>query len=487
MNFTIFMQDLDKQVSQRLTRLYLVALTVVAMLSLFGQVLIQQSLNESTDDAHVVNLAGRQRMLSQRLCKMAILITNSNQFPEEAAIYQKDFTDVLNLWVKCHYGLKNSNLVLDKTYLVKNSQEIQAIFAEIEPIFKVIYSNASIISQNKQEENGREILKNMLTNERQFLKLMDKIVSQYDTEAQARVSRVKRIELILFCITICILIIEGFLIFTPLVRYVKEVILRITESESELQFKNQQLNETNEKLINIQKDLLKATEEKYELLRKEDNIRSAALMEGQEEERKRLARELHDGIGQMLTGLKLDSEKLKSLPFINEKQKNSFIEHQKLIDETIEATRNVSFNLMPSVLSDFGLSSAMRLLAERTANAAGIKATFNDMTENVILPNNIENNLYRIAQESLNNIVKHAKAKKIELNLSNEKNKNIILTIIDDGKGFDSKKTKRAKITGNGLGNMQTRVRLLNGTFKIESEINKGTSIFVKIPLNTAS
>ena len=102
----ISMQDLDKQVSQRLTRLYLVALTVVALLSLFGQVLIQKSLNESSDDAHVVNLAGRQRMLSQRLCKMAILLTNKNQFSEEAAIYQQDFTDVLNLWVKCHYGLK---------------------------------------------------------------------------------------------------------------------------------------------------------------------------------------------------------------------------------------------------------------------------------------------------------------------------------------------------------------------------------------------
>ena len=235
--------------------------------------------------------------------------------------------------------------------------------------------------------------------------------------------------------------------------------------------------------IIIQKDLVKATEEKYELLRKEDNVRSAALMEGQEEERKRLARELHDGIGQMLTGLKLDSEKLKSLPFINEKQKNSFIEHQKLIDETIEATRTVSFNLMPSVLTDFGLPSAMRLLTERTANAAGIQATFNDLTENVVLPNNIENNLYRITQEALNNIVKHAKAKKIEVNLSNDKNRNIILFITDNGKGFDSKKAKKNKITGNGLGNMQTRVRLLDGTFKIESEINKGTSIFVKIPI----
>jgi signal transduction histidine kinase len=476
------MQNLDKQVSQRLTRLYLVALTVVALLSLFGQVLIQKSLNESTDDSHVVNLAGRQRMLSQRLCKMAIILTNQSQFVEEAAFYKDDFTEILNLWIKCHYGLKNENLVLDKTYLIKNSAEIQALFNEIEPIFEIISTNAELISADKQNDTGRIILKNMLSNERQFLKLMDKIVSQYDIEAQARVNNVKRIEMILFWLTISILILEAFLIFTPLVRYVKEIIIRITESEIELQSKNQQLNITNEQLVSTQKNLLKATEEKYVLLRQEDNVRSTSLIEGQEEERKRLARELHDGIGQMLTGLKLDSEQLKSLPFVNEKQRKSFEEHQKLIDETIEATRTVSFNLMPSVLTDFGLASALRLLVERTAKGADFKATFNDLTDNIDIPNKIENNLYRITQETLNNIIKHAKARKVAINLENDKNKFITLSIIDDGKGFDQKKTKKNKITGNGLGNLQTRVRLLNGTIKIESETNKGTNIFVKIP-----
>lgn len=481
------MQNLDKQVSQRLTRLYLVALTVVALLSLFGQILIQKSLNESSDDSHVVNLAGRQRMLSQRLCKIAIILTNQNLFLDETKFYIDDFTNVLNLWTKCHYGLKNGRLVLDKTYNVKNSEEIQAAFSKIEPNFKIISESAKLILENKQSENNKQIIKLMLTNERQFLKLMDKIVFQYDIEAQARVQKVKQIELILFCFTICVLVLEAFLIFTPLVKYVQDIILRITESEDELQFKNQQLNETNEKLISTQKDLLKTSQEKYDLLRKEDNIRSTSLIEGQEEERKRLARELHDGIGQMLTGLKLDSENLKNLPFENEKQRKTFEEHQKLIDETIEATRTVSFDLMPSVLSDFGLPSAIRLLTERTAKGSGIKASFNDLTDNIDIPNKIENNLYRITQEALNNIVKHAKAQKIAINLSNDKNKYITLSIIDDGKGFDLKKTKKGKMTGNGLGNIQTRARLLNGTIKIESEPNKGTNIFVKIPLKENS
>lgn len=462
----------------------MVALFVVALLSLFGQMLIQRSLNESSDDAHVVNLAGRQRMLSQRLCKMAILLTNKPQFAEEAAFYENDFSETLNLWVKYHYGLKNGKLGFEKTYFVKNSEAINKLFNELEPKFQIMSISADSVAQkNYTAQSSQNIIKNMLTNERDFLKIMDKIVSQYDIEAKERVENVKRIEFILFGLTILTLVLEAFLIFMPLANYVKEVILRIKDSENELQTKNQQLNETNEQLISTQKDLVKATEEKYILIRKEDNTRSTALIEGQEEERKRLARELHDGIGQMLTGLKLDSEQLKSLPFVNEKQRKSFEEHQKLIDETIEATRTVSFNLMPSVLTDFGLSSAIRLLLERTAKGADFKASFNDLTDNITIANKIENNLYRITQETLNNIMKHAKAKKVSITLSNEKNKYISLVVIDDGKGFDIKKNKKSRFGGNGLGNLQTRVRLLNGTIKIESEVGKGTSIFVRIPL----
>ncbi len=478
------MQNLDKQVSQRLTRHYLVALFVVALLSLFGQMLIQRSLNESSNDAHVVNLAGRQRMLSQKLCKMAILLTNKKNFSEEAAFYENDFNETLNLWVKYHYGLKNGKLGLEKKYFVKNSKAIQDLFNEIEPKFKEISINADSISKkNYTSKSSYFIIKNILTNERDFLNIMDKIVFQYDFEAKNKVENVKRIEFILFGFTIITLILEAILIFIPLVKYVQEVILKIKESKNELQTKNQQLEETNEKLISTQKDLVKATEEKFIMLRKDDNTRSTALIEGQEEERKRLARELHDGIGQMLTGLKLDSEKLKSLHFVNEKQRKSFEEHQQLIDDTIEATRTVSFNLMPSVLIDFGLSSAIKLLLERTAKGAEFKTSFNDLTKNIKIPNKVENNLYRITQETLNNIIKHAKAKKVSITLYNEKGKFISLVVIDDGKGFDMKKNKKNSVGGNGLSNLQTRVRLLNGTIKIESELGKGTSITVKIPL----
>lgn len=478
------MQNLDKQVSQRLTRHYLVALFMVALLSLFGQMLIQRSLNESSNDSHVVNLAGRQRMLSQRLCKMAILLTNKKKFSEEAAFYENDFNETLNLWVKYHYGLKNGKLDLEKKYFVKNSKAIVELFNEIEPKFKVISINADSISKkNYTTVSSHFIIKNILTNERDFLNIMDKIVFQYDFEAKQKVENVKRIEFILFGFTIITLVLEALLIFIPLVKYVQEVIFKIKESKNELQTKNQQLEETNEQLVSTQKDLVKATEEKFIMLRKDDNTRSTALIEGQEEERKRLARELHDGIGQMLTGLKLDSEKLKNLPFVNAKQRKSFEEHQKLIDETIEATRIISFNLMPSVLTDFGLSSAIRLLLERTAKGAEFKTSFNDLTENITIPNKVENNLYRITQETLNNIIKHAKAKKVSITLSNEKGKFISLVVIDDGKGFDIKKIMKSRVGGNGLGNLQTRARLLNGTIRIESEFGKGTCISVKIPI----
>ena len=255
----------------------------------------------------------------------------------------------------------------------------------------------------------------------------------------------------------------------------------LTDSEQALQQKNLELSISNQKLLEAQKNLVKITEEKYELMRKEDNVRSSALMEGQEEERRRLSRELHDGIGQMLTGLKLHSEKLKNIPFADDKQRKTFEQHNKLIEETIEATRVVSFNLMPPVLSDFGLSAAIRILAENTQQASGILVLFESNFDKTRLNSNLEVNLYRIAQEALNNIQKHSKATEAKVVLQKHKTA-VELSISDNGVGFEQTGVKKATIINNGLSNMQTRVHLLGGQIKIQAKSTKGTLITVKIP-----
>ncbi|HXA01500.1 MAG TPA: histidine kinase [Cytophagaceae bacterium] len=203
--------------------------------------------------------------------------------------------------------------------------------------------------------------------------------------------------------------------------------------------------------------------------------RSSALLEGQENERKRLARELHDGLGQMLTVVKLRLNSVQTDQQLHE--------ITSLLDETIAEVRRISNNLMPNVLLDFGLEAGLRLLCKNTSVHAGIDIEFCfDQTE--VTPVNFEVSigLYRIAQEGLNNIIKYADARKARLSVLQYKDR-INMEISDEGKGFvlneyyaDSKERK-------GIKNMRERTKILNGTFHIESLLNKGTTITVEIPL----
>ncbi|MCU0469533.1 MAG: type IV pili methyl-accepting chemotaxis transducer N-terminal domain-containing protein [Arcicella sp.] len=470
---------LDTQIFQRLTRLYVIALLAVALLSLIGQLLIQVFLNSLLDDSHVVNIAGRQRMLSQRLSKTAVLLCRPDIFQADAEHYSQDIKEIIALWEVSHKGLKNKNLETDGIkYTVRNSAKIDSMFREIDPIFNVILTNAKNIDHTintpikAQQEVLQKSLNQILTNERTFLMMMNKIVFQYDLESRERVDTTKKIELILFILLFSILVLEGAFIFRPMANNIRLVIKKLTDSESTLR-------QTNETLLKTQEALVQATEEKYKLQLAEGKIKAASLMEGQENERRRLAADLHDGIGQMLTGLRLHSEKVKSFKFINQKQEKSFDELQKLIQETIETTRTVSFNLAPSVLSDFGLVPAVRILTEQVSKISDIKIEL-EAQKIARLPEGVETCLYRITQEAIHNAVKYAQASLIKIQIK-ENQGAILLQIADDGTGFDPR-TKKKSLGGSGLKNMQARTELLDGTFKIQSKIGKGTTIKVEIP-----
>jgi signal transduction histidine kinase len=455
------------------------ALTAVAALSMIGQILIQVFLNSLLDDSHVVNIAGRQRMLSQRLSKTAILLCRPAIFQADAEHYSRDINDIISLWEYSHEGLKNKNIVTDgQKYIVRNSEKTDSIFHKIDPIFKVILTNAKSISksieipQKNQQENLQVFLNQILTNERMYLKMMNQIVSQYDSESRKRVKTTKNIELLLFVLLFGILILEGIFIFKPIANNIRLVIKQLTDSEANLR-------QANDKLVETQEALVQATEEKYKLQLAEEKIRAASLMEGQESERKRLAADLHDGIGQMLTGLRLHSEKVKSFHFSSQKQAKSFEELQNLIQETIETTRTVSFNLAPSVLSDFGVIPAIRILSEQVAKMSGITIDFQEI-KLPRLPESVETCLYRITQEAIHNAVKYSESSLITIQLFNNQGF-VDLVIADNGKGFNLSAIRKT-LGGSGLKNMQARAELLNGTFKIQSKIGKGTKIKVEIP-----
>ena len=492
-----FRNQLDQQVANRLTRFYVIALTLLAVLSISGLLFIRQTLSTHYDDGRVVNVAGLQRMLSQRLTKLALLRTQGLTTADTVS-----FDSLLGAWALNHSQLRNGVLRMEKNYTVRKSPQLEQMFTRIEPVFQSMYQRFSQINNPDTTPANREAaLAVILRDEVAFLGQMNDIVFQFDTESFGRVKQLERIEWVLAIATLLTLLIEGLFVFRPVVTHTKKVINRLARSEMSLQLANNRLeitnrevraaNEnlafTNRKLVETQQELIRTTEEKYQLKLSEETIRSAALLEGQEEERRRFARELHDGIGQMLTGVKLHAEKLKSsVTLDDDKQRQRFAELCNLIADIIHTTRQVSYNLMPSTLSDFGLGPTLQLLAQQTGRSSGIDILFTGTRDGNRLSPATEIGLYRIAQEALHNAIKYAAARTICINLLQDSHK-LVLSVEDDGKGFtlqDDRQKEKPVLIVNGLDNMRTRSKLLNGDFTIRSKPRKGTLVQVSIDLS---
>lgn len=199
---------------------------------------------------------------------------------------------------------------------------------------------------------------------------------------------------------------------------------------------------------------------------------SHALMEGEEQERARIARELHDGLGGKLTGIKLNIENVARTNNDGTMQQTA---HQ--LEEAVADIRNLSQNLMPPSLMRYGLEEAVRDFIQNL-KTPGTKIEFYASNLSSLTDRNKQLSVYRVIQELLNNAVKHAKASHILLQSTVEDNL-LLIDIEDNGVGFDVKNTKR----NMGLNNIETRVRFLNGTLTIDSQPGKGTAINIECRL----
>jgi len=202
-----------------------------------------------------------------------------------------------------------------------------------------------------------------------------------------------------------------------------------------------------------------------------------AVLEVQETERQRIARELHDSVGQKLAGLKLNWSGIASEKQLNEKTE-TFKSLSNLIDETASEVRNISHQMLPKELEQFGLIAAIEGLAEASFSKTDIRVAFENFGIKSRLSYAIELAIYRILQELVANILKHANATEVKIELLKRKN-SIMLIVEDNGKGFDFSSKKDH---GIGLMNIESRIELVNGTLNYESEINKGTVVSVNIP-----
>jgi signal transduction histidine kinase len=475
------MKTTDQTVRKRLTQQYTFALLLVAVLTVAGHTLIQLALSESSGSSHIINLAGRQRMLSQNLTKMTLLnVFDSKKWDEEE---QEEFSENLNSWKRVHTGLRDNKLSWEKDYEFKNPVIIKDLFLKLEPAYQAMLLVFDHVEQGFTPDSAQ--IKALRTHEKAFLSGMDNIVHEYDNAATQKLNLIRIFEFIILFLTLLTLAVEFAFIFNPLTRYVEKVIKELIDSQSKLQETLGRLTFSNKLLQTTQEDLVKTTREKYDLVRKEDQIRSASLLEGQEEERKRLSREIHDGLGQMLTGIKLSLGRLK--PADNDTKYASAYEHiNTLLNETIETARSVSFNLMPAVLNDFGIGSALNILI-RQMNEDGNPEIQLEMDNPEIRYNQkTEIAVYRIVQEALNNIQKHARASKAKISIS-ESSGFLELSVTDNGIGFnpDTINDSRKSLIHNGIENMKTRVALLNGSFRLTTLEGEGTDIFIKLPLQS--
>jgi signal transduction histidine kinase len=218
-----------------------------------------------------------------------------------------------------------------------------------------------------------------------------------------------------------------------------------------------------------------------DLRRKEADLRRALhrAVELQEEERKRLARELHDGIGQALTSILL---RLKTLQEVEDvKEMNDRLNDLRFLTaQTIEDLRRLAMDLRPAALDSLGIVPALRWYTQQCAERTGLDIRFMGPEKYDRLSPEIELTLYRVAQEGLTNAIRHSRAQKIVVFLERDLNLNAVrLTITDDGAGFNATTLDR----GLGLVGIRERVELLSGEFNIETDPGSGTQLWIEIPL----
>jgi len=584
---------------------YLIALSAIALTIVLSQVLLQFYISRQESDSIKVNLSGRQRMLSQRITKSAILMT---QAKDSATVdgFREELRQSLADWTHAHRALLegDADIGIKGTY----NPKIRGLFQQIQGDFEEMVAGGGTLISLQEEDfpNQSNIaLDRVLEHESAFLEGMDQIVDEFDREAQLKIARLREMELFLFAVVLVFIFLEVRFFFWPsaklVIRNFEELAAKESKARSlalELSALYESLEksyldlsaveveledltlfasctpqgdfaffadkfsqimefDTNKpanifdwlekqgydsrfvsqirqlvlegktwqgdlKLVNEEGDfvwlklhlvptlgptaevvglLLISVDEteakeaqtrsqeiykdKLDKKLKEQQYRSALILEGQEEERKRISRDLHDGIGQYMTALKFSLEGIKDVKTFQEE--NRLKVSKKLVADVIKEVRRVSFHLTPVALSDYGIPAVLHKFSEEMAKISKIPVVFENKTGFISrMEPKIENNIYRIVQEAVNNAVKYSEAQEIRISLSHN-SKFLLLEIADDGKGFDMQKLKEEghfKASGHGIFNIRERVNFVNGQFELTTSPGNGTRMSIEIPLD---
>lgn len=304
------------------------------------------------------------------------------------------------------------------------------------------------------------------------------IIAEMDTkEAMIPVQNLEKDLLIISILIGVFLLVVAYYIsqsFTIPIKKLKNATIAVGKGDFDIKVEKKSDDEIGELTSNFNNMTQQLKQQNEELNKREQKILTA-FFDGQENERTRLSRELHDGIGQMLVGMKFKFQSIFNL--FPDKNEKTTTEINLCLDNIIDEIRSISKNLMPYSLKEFGLEVATNNLCNELAEIFKINITFDFFVEEKI-DERKSVYLFRIIQEALNNAIKHSKADKILINLITN-SKNINLTIEDNGIGINMEELNNK--SGSGLHNIFQRVKLLNGIVDISNAEPCGTIISIKI------
>ncbi|MCE7041913.1 sensor histidine kinase [Dyadobacter sp. CY312] len=229
--------------------------------------------------------------------------------------------------------------------------------------------------------------------------------------------------------------------------------------------------------INIGKRI--AEKEIIQLRQEKQLVATNSILKGQDEERSRVAKDLHDGLGGLLSGIKLTLNNMRGNTTLPEGGIQTFNRALEQLDSAIGEMRRIAHNMMPESLVRFGLVETLKDYCEDINQSGTMRASFQTYGLDKRLESSTETILYRILQEAINNVIKHAKATEMQVQLTRSGNQ-LSVCIEDNGIGLDINSPQYRR--GSGARNIQQRVDYLNGKLDIRSVPGKGTSVFIEIP-----
>ncbi len=270
--------------------------------------------------------------------------------------------------------------------------------------------------------------------------------------------------------------------------------LELSKNKTELQLKEEESKQKNTLIFSIillsillgisgflfyrKKQIQQKAELDAEIALQKD-IRAKSIIEAEEKERIRIATDLHDGVGQLLSAAKLNLSSLESkLHLTSSDQETAFKNALGLVDDSVKEVRAVSHNMMPNTLLKLGLASAVKEFITKIQGTPNLKVNLEIVGLTERLEQEKETVLYRVIQEVVSNIIKHAKASELTLQLIKHE-KELSILIEDNGIGFDTSKIN--EFEGIGIKNILSRVEFINGSVHFDSVINRGTTVIIEV------